>query len=63
MADGFDVPRIDRLPGRESEGAVAGPQDRQPRRRRQSPHAPPREPGTAEEDEDRQIGSKLDVRA
>lgn len=62
MGDTLDLPRIDPLPGRDARGAVTPSRDRPPQKRRQPPRR--ESPDQAEdEDEDRQVGSRLDVRA
>jgi hypothetical protein len=62
MADGLDLPRIDALPSDASRHAVTPlrARERHPQKRRQ-PHQPPREDDS--EEEPRQVGSRLDVRA
>jgi hypothetical protein len=64
MADPFDVTRIDPMPGRSPRDGVdplRRPADRDRQKRRQARHDAP--PATDEEDdEDRQVGTKLDIR-
>lgn len=62
MADPLDVTRIDPLPGRSSHDTVDSlrkPADQQRQKRRHPPH-PRQEPD--DEDEDRQVGTRLDIR-
>lgn len=62
MADPLDVTRIDPLPGRSARDGVDSlrrPADRQRQKRRRPPHQ--REP-QGDEEEDRQVGTKLDIR-
>jgi hypothetical protein len=62
MADLLDVTRIDPLPGRSPRDGVDSlrkPADRQRQKRRQQPH---HQEDQAGEDEDRQVGTKLDIR-
>lgn len=62
MGDPLDLPRIDPLPGRDPRGTVSPPRDRPPQKRRQPPRQP--SPGEhPEDDDDRQVGRRLDVRA
>ena len=65
MADSLDISRVDPLPGRsphDSVDALRRPNDREQRKRRQ--HPPDRRKPEGDEDEEgRQVGTKLDVRA
>jgi hypothetical protein len=62
MADSLDLPRIDAVPGDSARQSVTPlrSRERQPQKRRQ-PRQPP--PDDESEDEPRQVGSRLDVRA
>lgn len=62
MGDSLDLPRIDPLPGRSSRDTVTQSRDRPPQKRRHPPPRP-RDPGADEDPEERQVGSRLDVRA
>jgi hypothetical protein len=64
MADPLEVTRIDPTPGRSPRDGVdplRRPADRQRQKRRQPPFPRPQRPGD-EEDEDRQVGTRLDIR-
>ena len=63
MADVFDVTRIDPLPGRSPRDGVdplRRPADQQRQKKRQHPH---RQAHGQEDEEDKQVGTRLDVRA
>ena len=65
MADPFELPRVDAIPSRSPRDSVdplrhATDQHRQ--KRRHPPPPPPAEPREAEPDEDKQVGTRLDVR-
>jgi hypothetical protein len=62
MAEPFDVTRIDPLPGRSPRDGVEtlrAPSDRQRQKRRQHPH---RDDSFEDDDQERQVGTKLDIR-
>jgi hypothetical protein len=62
MGDSLDLPRIDPLPSRNARDAVTPSRDRPPQKRRHPPPRPKDDDLEAEE-EQRQVGSRLDVRA
>ncbi len=61
MSDPLVLPRVDPLPERDPRGSVTPSRDRQPRKRREPPRQQPADQDT--EDDDRQVGRRLDVRA
>ena len=61
MGDSLDLPRIDPLPGRDPRRTVSDSRDRPSQKRRQPPQR--QAPEETTEDEERQVGSRLDVRA
>lgn len=63
MGDPLDVPRIDPLHGRSQRDAVTPPRDRPPQKRREPPPRRPESPSPApEEDVERSVGRRLDIR-